>query len=225
MCTLTYLPTANGYTVTQNRDESPHRGSPIFPNRKDNVLFPKDPDGEGTWMATNGETVICVLNGGFVPHERKLPYKHSRGLLPLMLFAKKELELTLSEAQGLEPFSVFIFSKSAVLRYTWDASKLIRQEFSPNDNHIFQSAPLYSADVQDLREMWFDDWLQEHPSSSSLEILHFHQHAGDGDGETNICMYRPGVQTTAISQVEISGKNATFYLENILSGEISKERY
>lgn len=221
MCTLTFSPHSNGFVVTQNRDESPLRGTPIFPFRNTELksLYPKDPDGDGTWMLTNGEYVICVLNGGYELHERKLPYRHSRGLLPSIALQNEPVGLTLQDAQGLEPFSVFIFSAKEVTRYTWNATDLFVESFAPSENHIFQSAPLYSPAMQETRELWWDEWIADHPQLSADEILAFHRSGGDGAGETNICMYRPGVQTTSISQVQIeTGKSASYYYFNVLDG-------
>lgn len=220
MCTLTYLPSPDGFVVTQNRDESPLRGKPIFPFRsEEGYTYPKDPDGDGSWMMTDGKSVICVLNGGYEPHDRNPPYRHSRGLLPRIILNRPQLELTLSDAQGLEPFSVFIFNSSKVVRYTWDGTSLFVESFSPDENHIFQSAPLYSNAMQSMRTLWFDEWLTEN-SPSKDTILDFHFKGGDGAGETNICMYRPGVQTTAITQVSISSKSpSTYFFHSILSGE------
>lgn len=223
MCTLTYLPIDRGYIVTQNRDESPKRGTPVFPYRPDDLplVYPKDPDGEGTWIATDGNTVICVLNGAFEPHERKLPYRHSRGLLPLLAFREKHPVITRSMADGLEPFSVFVFSETEVSRYSWDGTELYAQHFDPGVPHIFQSAPLYSPDLQSLRSSWFEEWLEKKDLSCS-GILDFHLNGGEGIGETDICMYRPGVQTTAVTQVMKSAVCSHFYYRSILSGHQEK---
>ncbi|TNE28859.1 MAG: hypothetical protein EP346_07655 [Bacteroidetes bacterium] len=226
MCTLTYLPTNNGFIVTQNRDESPLRGKPIFPYKSESPLahYPKDPDGDGTWMAATKDTVVCVLNGAYEPHERHLPYKHSRGLLPLLILNRPNHELKLSDAEELEPFSVFIFNSKYVRRYTWDAEDLYLEEFSPSDRHIFQSAPLYSPAMQSLRSDWFFNWSIIHPTPHPKDILEFHLLGGEGNGETDICMYRPGVQTTAITQVVCTPLSTTYSYRNLLSdeeGEIS----
>ncbi len=217
MCTLTFLPKSDGFTVTQNRDESPLRGHPIFPFRDQKLLYPKDPDGDGTWMLTDGEYVICVLNGGFEPHKRKLPYRHSRGLLPKIALSNPDVALAESDAQGLEPFSVFIFSSSSVRRITWNAKELIVESFDPKQPYIWQSAPLYSSSIQTTRSFWFEQWVLSYPSWRADDVLDFHIHGGEGISETNICMYRPGVQTTAITQVDISGINGTYYFQSILT--------
>lgn len=218
MCTLTFIPSPEGITVTQNRDESPLRGAPIFPYRDtDGYIYPKDPDGDGTWMLTDGRTVVCVLNGAYEPHDRKPPYRHSRGLLPKMVIQRDELDLHPQDAQGLEPFSVFIFNAKIVRRYSWDGNDLYREEFDASLPHIFQSAPLYSPSMQAICELWFEEWLTEHPDIS--EILDFHLYGGDDSSETNICMYRPGVQTTAITQVDLRSPKSTFYFKSILTDE------
>lgn len=222
MCTLTYLPNPEGFIVTQNRDESPLRGAPVFPFRDENgFTFPKDPEGEGSWMMTDGRTVVCVLNGGYEPHERNPPYRHSRGLLPKVILNRPTHELGTEDARGLEPFSVFVFSSKDVRRYTWDGMTLYKESFRSDQPLIFQSAPLYSPAIQSMRSLWFDEWREENTTPSGEDILQFHFKGGDGVGETNICMYRPGVQTTAITQVRISSAPSTsfYYFHSITNGE------
>ncbi len=219
MCTLTFLPKDKGYIVTQNRDESPKRGRPDFPFRSGNLVYPRDPDGDGTWMLTDGEYVICVLNGAYVPYDRNPPYRHSRGLLPKIALENKPVGLTAEDAAGLEPFSVFLFHHSIIKRFSWDGSELYTEEFETNRTHIWQSAPLYTQSMQSTRKMWFEDWLDNNPTPGQNSVLDFHLNGGEGVGETNICMYRPGVQTTAITQVSISPSQSRFYYQSILSGE------
>lgn len=208
MCTLTYFPKELGFTVTQNRDESPSRETAVYPHsRGGDWTYPLDPEGGGTWLTAKETRVLCVLNGGFVPHQRKLPYKHSRGLLPLLAQENPVGEaLKASDAKGLEPFTLVEFAPGIVKRYTWDGRHLHRQSFDANQPQIFQSAPLYTEAAQAMRKMWFENFLLEHPSPNAEELLDFHLNGGDEAPELNICMYRPGVQTTSITQVDFSPK-------------------
>ena len=57
MCTVTYLPLSDGCLITSNRDEALARDRAEFPTAHDYkgqaLLFPKDPRGQGSWIASN----------------------------------------------------------------------------------------------------------------------------------------------------------------------------
>lgn len=223
MCTLTYLPTSDGFIITQNRDESPLRAAPEFPCREsigdEEVVYPRDPEGGGTWVACMGNRVVSILNGAYEPHERYPPYRQSRGRVPLDLLGMGEFSnMKNYDCQGLEPFSLFDYGHGEVIRFSWDGSRLHREDFDPALPHIWQSAPLYDPAMQNVRALWFEEWLQEHQDYTAKQILDWHRNGGEGVGEMNICMFRPGVQTTAITQV-IVGKKPEFTYSSILSGE------
>ena len=96
MCTVTYIPTKNGFCFTSNRDEKASRETiqpTIYINNRKELIFPKDKVAVGTWIATNGSNKItCLLNGAFEGHEKKGPYRKSRGLI---LIAVSYTHLTL----------------------------------------------------------------------------------------------------------------------------------
>ena len=91
MCTVTYLPLAQGYFLTSNRDEKSIRKKALQPSKFETgsgiLLFPKDADANGTWIAAHdrGESVV-LLNGAFESHVSNPPYERSRGLVLLDLF-------------------------------------------------------------------------------------------------------------------------------------------
>jgi uncharacterized protein with NRDE domain len=75
MCTVTYIPTKMGYYLTSNRDEHESRSQAVPPeiytDAKISLLYPRDVDKKGTWIAVknNGDLAV-LLNGAFVKHER-----------------------------------------------------------------------------------------------------------------------------------------------------------
>src|ERR1044071_9417826 len=90
MCTVTFIPAGDKIYLTSNRDEKYWRSEALapaayqFPSGK--ILFPKDGDAGGTWMAVheNGNAIV-FLNGGFTSHTPQPPYRKSRGLILLDL--------------------------------------------------------------------------------------------------------------------------------------------
>jgi uncharacterized protein with NRDE domain len=70
MCVLTYIPQSDGrIAITHNRDEHIQRPAAIPPQAyligNQEVTYPKDPIGGGTWFAHNEDWVVCLLNGAF----------------------------------------------------------------------------------------------------------------------------------------------------------------
>src|SRR5882724_1478338 len=67
MCTVAFLPVADGYLLAHNRYESFKRAHGVPPARHAEggrrFLAPRDPDGRGSWIGVNDAGVTaCVLN-------------------------------------------------------------------------------------------------------------------------------------------------------------------
>ena len=91
MCTVTYIPLTNHCYLTSNRDEHITRGQAIAPKKilanGYELIYPKDADAGGTWIATkNTGEAIVLLNGGFYKHKSNPPYKKSRGIILLNIY-------------------------------------------------------------------------------------------------------------------------------------------
>lgn len=220
MCTLTYLPLIQGgYILTQSRDESPDRIPATFPTRQilfeGELVYPRDPQGGGTWMALHsGGRAACIVNGAHLPHKRKSKYKHSRGLIPLQYFEfinPNDFEKNYN-CEGLEPFSLFTFENDSIHRFTWDEKTLSHETFDPEIEHIWQSAPLYSPEQQRIRSEWFMNWVRENPKPTHKSIWEWHLSEGIDQPEIAIRMNREVVKTVVISQVRIDkGERITFH--------------
>src|SRR5688572_4604888 len=95
MCTVTFIPGSQGILLTSNRDEKIERATAVYPASyvfpPGNIMFPKDADAGGTWMAVheNGNAIV-LLNGGIIKHIPTPPYRKSRGLIVLDLISNEE---------------------------------------------------------------------------------------------------------------------------------------
>lgn len=209
MCTVTYLPKAESTVVTANRDESPVRNadglSPYLSTEKHEYLIAKEPLHGGTNLAIGKNNTTVLLNGAFVPHQRKVRYRKSRGIIVLESLDYSSLnELPELELDGVEPFTLLRFGKK-VEELRWDESKVHYRTHDPQEPLIVASAKLYSRKVRDNRQKWFDDLMSQTPIDSS-KIWNFHLHGGDGDPENDMVMNRRNlVQTVSVSQVVTIG--------------------
>ncbi len=197
MCTVTYIPSgAHQYMLTHNRDETPAR-SPRQLSREQvkgqQLIFPREPKAGGTWIgASERDLTICILNGAFVNHERKPPYRRSRGLVALDFFAYESAKHFADDYHfsGIEPFTLLVCHGKKLSELRWDSRQVHLNELPADRAHIWSSAPLYRPETHRKREQWFDAWQKRHPEPSIENILHFHHHAGEGDPQTNVIMKR-----------------------------------
>ena len=228
MCTVTYLPTPSGFILTSNRDEALVRKPAEIPQTEEignhAVLFPRDGDAGGTWVATaDNKRTICLLNGAFKRHERKPPYRKSRGLVVLDFF-KSESAASFHQnydLQGIEPFTMVIIEARELFELRWDGQTKFFKTLDPLKPHIHCSATLYTPEVIAMREKWFAAWLQNHKDYRVNDILKFHLFAGEGDEHTQVRMSIYGiVETVSITCMELQGDEQSMYYSD-LKGEES----
>jgi len=232
MCTVTFLPTSEGYILTSNRDEDPGRSRAESPSNyiteQPDVFFPRDPVGSGSWIAFNrkGKT-ICLLNGGREKHKRELPYRHSRGLVTLAAFDynspynfKEHFNL-----DSIEPFTlVWIESEPKLFSLVWDGKELSVEERAFDQPWIWSSVTLYDEQTIKLRRKWFREWREMHPEHRQSEILQFHHFGGEGDPSIDLKMNRPGdiPRTISITSIERRGDSVRYLYEDLLKDSINE---
>ena len=209
MCTVTIIPKANnGFVLTSNRDEAPDRVSiaPDFYIINDvKTLFPKDKIAGGTWIGLSAKNrSVCVLNGGFKLHERKLSYRKSRGIVAKDFMITDDIETTIEtyNLKEIEPFTIIIIDWNTTLKFyelVWDGeSKHFKQ--LPNESKIWSSSTLYSEDMKKERLSWFESFKNENELDAT-SILKFHKTAGKDHEDFGVIMDRGFVKTTSITQV------------------------
>ncbi|MBL7763524.1 MAG: NRDE family protein [Chitinophagaceae bacterium] len=216
MCTVTFIPYNNSVFITSNRDEKQRRLSAIPPQEYDfpsgKQYYPKDADAGGTWFAQheNGNAVV-LLNGGFIYHESKPPYRKSRGLIVIELLEHDspfDLFRSIS-LDDIEPFTLVIWEDNNLFECRWDGERRHAKMLDKTLPYIWSSATLYDEAAAAKREQWFEEWLDRQVSFTQNEILNFHRFAGDGDGLNDLTMNRDGkVFTVSITGVEITGTKA-----------------
>jgi hypothetical protein len=212
MCTVTYIPTKENIYITSNRDENNWRTDAHAPSvysfSSGKMIFPKDGDAGGTWIAghENGNIVI-FLNGAFKAHPAAASYRKSRGLILIDLLDHTTpfncfLAINLN---GIEPFTAIILDNGHLFECRWDGSLKNHKELDRHMPHIWSSVTLYDEQTISKRKRWFDEWISSNQNFSYNKILHFHQFTGDGDPENDLKMNRDGkVFTVSISSMQIS---------------------
>ena len=223
MCTVTFVPLGDkNFVLTSNRDVSWKRApaSPpqIHTEHGVDLLYPRDEEAGGTWIGSSYDSrLLCLLNGGFENHERKLPYRKSRGLIVTELLAAKDLSSALEsiDLKDIEPFTLVIVDWKDELtlgEFVWDGSQKHRKRLS-KAAHIWSSSTLFDPEMRDTRKHWFEDWKRQ-GDFSPLSILDFHKTAGQGDDDVGVILNRKHVGTVSITQF-IRQERSEFQYESV----------
>jgi Transport and Golgi organisation 2 len=230
MCTVTFIPAGNHFFFTSSRDEQAGRPLALFPEIYElngcRVLFPKDPQGGGSWIAVNenGHAGV-ILNGAIKAHETGSSYRKSRGLVLLDLISAPSpadvFEAT--DFTFIEPFTVILFENKNLYSGKWDGQMKWLESLSANKPHIWSSVTLYDSVAIRKREEWFHAWLSESAYPGSLDIIHFHQKGGEGDPFNDIMMNRNyKLLTNSISSIRLSPERASFRYLDLRNGKTSE---
>ncbi len=229
MCTVTIIPNGTrDFVLTSNRDEAPNRNTlePDFYLLKGvNTLFPKDELAGGTWIGVSDKNrVICVLNGGFILHKRKLNYRLSRGVVAKDFMTSDDIETTLEayNFENIEPFTMVIVDWNATLKFfelVWDGENK-HVSLLPNEPKIWSSSTLYTAAMKKERLQWFEDFKAENELNSS-SVLKFHKTAGKNNEDYGVVMNRGFVKTTSVTQITKQSEAVEMRYENLQNTTVS----
>ncbi|MDO5979881.1 NRDE family protein [Flavivirga spongiicola] len=229
MCTVTIIPKANnGFVLTSNRDEAPNRVSiapDFYITNGVKMVFPKDEVAGGTWIGLSEKNrVVCVLNGGFKWHERKLSYRKSRGVVAKDLMIADDIEDTIEtyNLQDIEPFTIIIIDWNVSLKFyelVWDGENKHFKPLPPEPK-IWSSSTLYSEDMKQERLGWFESFKNNH-ALDETSILKFHKTAGSDNKDFGVVMDRGVVKTTSITQIVKEVDSVKMVYENLQNKTIT----
>jgi len=202
MCTVTFIPVKDKYFITSKRDEKKLRRPALPPKAYSqgdtSIVYPKDADAGGTWIAMheNGNAVV-LLNGGFLAHIPAPPYKKSRGIVLLEIISHTSplAQFEQTDLSGIEPFTIVLLNNN-LYECRWDGKEKHSKQLDKTKPHMWSSVTLYDANVIQKREQWFREWLLKNPVPSMQDIMDFHLFAGDGDHHNDLRMNRNGIMLT-----------------------------
>lgn len=228
MCTVTAIATSTGLILTSSRDEitsrltAPPRVFQIESGAQ--IMYPADILANGTWIAMDDRGGIrCLLNGAHERHERRLPYRKSRGLVVTESFQYRSATdfVRHYDAHGIEPFTLIWVDPEQNLQadvIRWDHSKFEHAVEDLSQPRMWQSATLYTREVQRLRRTWFQTWLQAYHEQEDFNIQEFHNLKGSGDETHDIRMLRGALQTVSITQIRSEKRQLLMHYEDLISG-------
>jgi len=210
MCTVTIIPTGKSdFVLTSNRDEAPNRISlaPDFYSIKNTkMLFPKDKLAGGSWIGVSDKNrVLCVLNGGFICHEKQAEYRLSRGVVLRDLLGCQNIFKTIEDydLHDVEPFTLIIADWNTHLKFlelVWDGSTKHFTEL-PLEPRVWSSSTLYSEVMKEERRKWFEGFKSKTTLNANT-LMKFHETTEIENTDYGVIMDRGIVKTTSITQVE-----------------------
>lgn len=212
MCTLSFLPEADGYVVAMNRDELKSRGVASGPAIHEigdvSAIYPQESSG-GTWIAVTSRGNLLALLNWNLAAVAQLPQKvRSRGeIIPSLLTEEtaEETDRALRNGKliGIHRFRLIgIFAREQDIReWKWDGEHLSSRWHEWARNHWFSSSRSdVRAEASRSRAcemMWQgasqepSDWLRKLHSSHLPEA-----------GAYSICVHREDASTVSFTEVQ-----------------------
>jgi hypothetical protein len=211
MCTLSWIRGADGYSVFFNRDEQRSRapGTPPMLHARHPVPFmaPGDPDGGGTWIASNAYGVtVLVLNRYDV--DARLPANPvSRGTLVMSLAVLSTGEaagaqLARSDLSRFRPFTLAVFEAGQPATLLgWDGTVLSETRVA-DAGLVATSSSYHQGRADVVRRTLFQRALAAAPLDDDL-LNHLHANHADGQRALSPCMHRDDACTVSLTRVGV----------------------
>lgn len=231
MCLVSLVVLKNKIILTSNRDEAPYRAAKeireeIINDKK--VIFPADEAG-GSWIfCSDRGDIICLLNGAFERHKRKLPYRMSRGLVMKSFFEYDHPVDFLQHFDfvNIEPFTMIIVSQGKKIEFRWDGQIKYVKELYDKKEYLWSSSTLYDDRDIRKREQWYKEERAKYDELQESTIEEIHRNGGTEDKEQGFIMNRRDlVKTISITQIILDTSHVTLKHQDLLSNEVYNKSY
>lgn len=227
MCTVTFLPSDNGFILTSNRDERLSRPAALLPTHYtiagNKVIFPKDALAGGTWIVAAPNLTLCLLNGGLEKHTPKPQgYRKSRGLVVIDVLNYITVEAFLQDYNlfDIEPFTLIFAAKNKLSDLRWTGFEKIITHHNHQQTFIWSSVTLYSPEIIAQRQQWFAEWLTKGDFSQQA-IVDFHHFGGNGNKNYDLLMQRGNfLKTVSITSVSSNADTTSMRYEDTQAQKI-----
>jgi len=216
MCTVSFLPSPQGFYLAMNRDEKRDRFAALPPEivefENHRVLFPREPTG-GTWISANDAGVcLALINWHRIKRE---PYNgvHSRGKVIRKLAgiatsdeistAVKKLPL-----RKLRPFRLIaiVSAENRVIEWRWNLNRLSVRKHSWESRHWFSSS--FDEATAEAERTRACAALPDESTRRDLKWLRrLHRSHEPERGPFSICMHRPDAATVSYTEVAVGGRS------------------
>jgi hypothetical protein len=212
MCTVSFIPNAQGFYLAMNRDELLTRvaGLPpcVFERNGCRAIYPREPSG-GTWIAvnergvgltiTNWHRVDCVPPGSLISRGEVVKALAFSGSLTEVEKGLQALPLS-----HMRPFRLFAIAnhEQSVMEYCWDARRLHQHRRHWTRQHWFSSG--YDEPMaEDVRgRLCEQTWRQSAAGTDTIGWLRdLHATHLPEPGPFSICMHQAVAETVSYTEV------------------------
>jgi hypothetical protein len=219
MCTLTFIPTADGYVAGMNRDEKFSRPAALPPEQfnfsRSAAAYPHESSG-GTWIACNIRgNLLALLNWNDVAPRLGATQMRSRGLLiPELItadtLADTEAWLAQCDLNAFPPFRlVGVFpAESVIVEWRWNGLCLERIKSGWERRHWFSSS-LSDAQAQQERGRCCDRAALSDTMDLVSRIRSLHQSHDPVPGAFSVCVHRKDVASVSYTEVCCAGESVS----------------
>jgi Transport and Golgi organisation 2 len=212
MCTLSFLPTKEGYLLAMNRDELKDRVTALPPSlyefEDDLLLYPRERSG-GTWIASNCRGDSFALMNANAPGQDALGRKRtSRGaIIPALFRGRTQAELNRNLAKirlrYMLPFRLFaVFRESCeISQWSWDGIQLNSAQIQWTRGHWFSSSRSDKQAETERGGVCEKSWRGN--TQNSLDWLRkLHSSHIPEAGAFSVCVHRPDAATVSYTEIE-----------------------
>ena len=232
MCTVSYIPAAGGYYLTSNRDEKSTRSNALEPRiysyKNTNLIFPKDPDANGTWIVLKeNNDALCLLNGAFANFIDTGNYNVSRGIVVLEIASTENMigAFTKINLSKTAPFTLVMINDGSLYECRWDGEQKYTKPLDAATAYIWSSATLYDEVQRATRKNWFDKFIHQNYFPNQEEIINFHTYSGDGNIENDLVMNRNNKYfTVSITSIAVT-ENSYMLYQNLTTHDRSSAAF
>jgi hypothetical protein len=218
MCTVSFLPNAQGFYLGMNRDEKLDRFTALAPRivalARHRAVFPREPTG-GTWISAN-DVGICLALINW--HRVECEPKHeviSRGQVVRELAGKSSADEIANSVMKLQlrklrPFRLIAIvpSERILTEWRWNLEWLTMRTHEWQRQHWFSSG--FDEGRAELERQRVCDAASDRQSTGSLSWLRqLHRSHAPKRGPFSICMHRADATTVSYTEVAVSGRRAT----------------
>lgn len=205
----------NSFVLTSNRDEReirPTLSPTIYYQGNCKLVYPKDEKAGGSWIAMNNKgNINCLLNGGFIVHQKQKFHTKSRGTV-LLEFTASSISIhdffAQNDLNNVEPFTIVAIKHANgiiqnLTEFIWDGNDKYFRQLEINSPYIWSSVTLYNEEHRKQRKKWFEQFYKQHKDNMTPQkIIDFHSCNHTNDNSINIVMQREGgLKTLSITQV------------------------
>ena len=215
MCTLTFVPTEEGYVAGMNRDERLTRPIAIPPRVLEldgaTAVYPHEVSG-GTWIGCNSHgNLLALLNWNDVTPPVDGAQMRTRGVLIPRLIAACDLTQTRAlyarlNLHLISPFRLIgaFLEERIVSEWRWNGSRREEFEFSWDRRHWFSSS-VSDGMARRERGRACQRASMEFSATPASWLRKVHQSHKPVPGPFSVCVHRKDAATVSYSEVRCSG--------------------